>query len=232
MLILIVLLGWIVGWLTHWAAGYLPRLSSNYKGPAIKLALPSLPATLLALQGPRAWKTLRQRDRWFGLYVGAELLSAFMFGGLWLALGSCREMVLYTGSYSFLLLVAIIDLKYRLVLNVLIYPAALVVVLTTQSTLTLMLGGFLACGVFALTALIKPGDIGGGDVKLATLIGFAFGFPQVLWALMIGIGSGGIVAVFLLLTRRGNRQTRIAYAPFLCLGAMVALLFNPFNSLM
>jgi leader peptidase (prepilin peptidase)/N-methyltransferase len=71
--------------------------------------------------------------------------------------------------------------------------------------------------------------VGGGDIKLAALIGFALGFPEVLWALLVGIGSGGLVALFLLWTRRGDRQTRIAYAPFLCLGAMVALLFNPFG---
>ena len=47
-------------------------------------------------------------------------------------------------------------------------------------------------------------------------------------ALLVGAGSGALAAVFLL-TRRKDRRTRIAYAPYLCLGAMVALLFNPFT---
>ncbi len=232
MLILVVLAGWIVGWLTCWVAEILPRFSSNYEGSASTFLPPPVPALIVALKDTFARQPSRPRNRNFRLHAGAELLSALMFGGLWRWLGPGQTMAFYAGSYTYLLLVAVIDLKFRLVLNILVYPAALIVVVMAGNTLVLLLGGFLACGVFALTAIIKPGDIGIGDIKLATLIGFAFGFPQVLWALMIGIGSGGGVAVFLLLSGRGDRQTRIAYAPFLCFGAMVALLFNPFNNLM
>jgi prepilin signal peptidase PulO-like enzyme (type II secretory pathway) len=226
------LLGLVVGWLLHWTADYLPRLSPRRTFPDARVALPSVPAVVCWLRSLRSWNALRERDRWFGLDLGAELLSAAVFGLLWVWLGLSLDLYAYAGSYTFLLLVAIIDLKYRLVLNVIIYPATVAVVILGHSTLSLLLGGLLAFMLFALTAWLRPGDVGGGDIKLATLIGFAFGFPQVLWALMVGILSGGLVALFLLQTRRGNRQTGMAYAPFLCLGAMVALLFNPFGILM
>jgi leader peptidase (prepilin peptidase)/N-methyltransferase len=229
MVVPFVLLGLVVGWLAYWAADYLPRLSSGYTGPVTMLALPSRPAVGSWLQSPRSWSTLRERDRWFGLHLGVELLSAATFGLLWVWLGPSWNLYVYAGSYTFLLLIAIIDLKYRLVLNAIIYPATVASVAMGHDTRHILLGGFLALGVFALTAWLRPGDVGGGDIKLAALIGFALGFPEVLWALLVGIGSGGLVALFLLWTRRGDRQTRIAYAPFLCLGAMVALLFNPFG---
>src|SRR5919201_1082467 len=92
---------------------------------------------------------------------------------------------------------------------------------------SVVLGGATGLLLFMLVAILRPHQIGGGDVKLAALIGLLFGFPYGLWALMVGVISAGITAMVLLLTKRSNRQTQIPYAPFLCLGAMVALFYNP-----
>jgi len=69
--------------------------------------------------------------------------------------------------------------------------------------------------------------MGGGDVKLAALIGLTVGFPQVLWALALGILAGGITALLLVLTPRWGPKSHIPYAPFLCLGALLALVYDP-----
>jgi leader peptidase (prepilin peptidase)/N-methyltransferase len=93
--------------------------------------------------------------------------------------------------------------------------------------LAVLLGGAFGFAIFALAAFVRPGGLGGGDVKLATLIGLVFGFPNALWALMIGIFVGGTLAIFMLLSHRGDSKSEIPYAPFLCLGALVALYYNP-----
>ncbi len=46
-------------------------------------------------------------------------------------------------------------------------------------------------------------------------------------ALIAAIGLGGVSAAFLLLLRRVGRRGTMAYAPYLSLGAMVALLYGP-----
>lgn len=130
----------------------------------------------------------------------------------------------------FLLLIAFLDLKYRQIPNRLVYPATAVLLLYhsyRQPTAwpAILIGGGLALGIFALTAWLRPGDLGGGDIKLAALIGLFFGFPAVLWALGIGVGLGAGTAVFLL-WRGQDRHTHIPYAPFLCLGAFIALLIQ------
>ena len=88
----------------------------------------------------------------------------------------------------------------------------------------ILLGGGMAFAIFFLTAWLRPGELGGGDVKLATVIGVTFGFPQMLLALLVGAGIGAGVAVMMMMTRQAGRKTRIPYAPFLCLGAMALLL--------
>lgn len=132
---------------------------------------------------------------------------------------------------AFLLVIAYLDLKQRRIPNALIYPAVVVMLLfhllvRLQSPLATLLGGGLAFLMFALVAWLRPGDLGGGDIKLATLLGITFGFPVVLWALLLGVGSGAVVAVGMIVGGRG-RKTHIPYGPFLCLGAIIALFYNP-----
>ena len=71
-----------------------------------------------------------------------------------------------------------------------------------------------------------PENSAAATSSLAALIGLMFGFPHVLWALLLGIVAGGVFAIGLL-ARRQSRKLQIPYAPFLCLGAIVALLYNP-----
>jgi leader peptidase (prepilin peptidase)/N-methyltransferase len=207
MIILIILIGLLVGWMVNWAVDYLPRYAA------------SRPTTVTMRLYPPA------------LRAGVELVSALAIAYLWTQLGLSWNLLFYAGAYAFFLLIAMIDLKYRLVLNVMTYPAIAALLLVhcvflRQNTLHVLLGGSLAFAIFFLTAWLKPDDLGSGDVKLATLIGVAFGFPQVLWALIVGGSSGALVAVILLLRRREAKMT-MPYAPFLCLGAMVAILYNP-----
>jgi len=85
---------------------------------------------------------------------------------------------------------------------------------------------------FLLGALLRRGSIGGGDVKLAALIGLMAGYPLVLWPISIAIAAGGIVSIAFIFTRYGHPEDQVPYAPFLCLGAVVSLLYNPLSALL
>jgi prepilin signal peptidase PulO-like enzyme (type II secretory pathway) len=129
-------------------------------------------------------------------------------------------------------LIAIIDLEHRRVLNVVLGPATLAaVILAAVQSLPAFwsacwggLSGFL---LFGGIALVRPGAIGAGDIKLAGMIGFVVGFPQVFVALIAGIVAGGVGALLLLSFGRVHRKSTIAYAPYLSLGACIALLHGP-----
>ena len=208
------LMGLLVGAGALWLGGKLPQ----FIRPSEKLTRYDAPAWLdgviLILMGA------------LFAYLGAR------FGLSW----STAFLVLASTG---LVLIAIIDLRYRLIFNALVYPAILMVLLfhvfiSGRSLLVTLLGGLFAFFIFYLTMLLRPGDLGGGDVKLALLIGLALGFPTVLWALLVGVGSGAVTAVTLLVIsrrqpnqRQWHRKSHIPYAPFLCFGAIIALLYNP-----
>ena len=71
--------------------------------------------------------------------------------------------------------------------------------------------------------LLSRGHLGMGDVKLAGLIGLMLGYPAVINALVVGILLGAGAALILLATRRANRKSTMAYAPYLALGALFTM---------
>ena len=90
-----------------------------------------------------------------------------------------------------------------------------------------MLASFIITLVlFALLAALSKGGIGGGDVRLAPVLAMFLGWLGASHV-YIGLGSGfilgGIAAAGMLITRRASTSTRIAFGPFLCIGAVVAL---------
>ncbi len=136
----------------------------------------------------------------------------------------------------FLVLIAVIDLRRRIVPNALICPAAGLALLVRalplgRNTLMALVGGAVALLPFLLAALARPGSMGAGDVKLAGLIGLAAGYPQVLWPVSLGIIAGAVVSAILMVLGRREPGSQMPYAPCLCLGAAIALLYNPLSAL-
>ena len=83
---------------------------------------------------------------------------------------------------AFLLTLAWIDLRTRLLPNVLVYRgtagAALAVpLLPADGYVSAFIGGGLGFLVFAVVFFASPGVLGGDDVKLAVAIGLALGVP-------------------------------------------------------
>lgn len=92
-------------------------------------------------------------------------------------------------------------------------------------------GAGLFLGFYVLAAVVyrsvKVVPFGLGDVYLAAMIGAMIGsFLAVLAALFYGILLAGIGAVLLLVTRRVTRRQPIPYGPYLCAGALLALLLQ------
>ena len=88
--------------------------------------------------------------------------------------------------------------------------------------------------IYFVLALVYPGGMGFGDVKLAGLLGLYLGWlgwSPVWVGTLTGFLLGAAVGVVLLLTRRGTRKTAIAFGPYMLAGAMLALFIaNPVAS--
>jgi leader peptidase (prepilin peptidase)/N-methyltransferase len=90
-----------------------------------------------------------------------------------------------------------------------------------------MFGAFIATLVFFLVlSFISKGGIGSGDVRLAPVLAMFLGWlswQHVYIGLASGFILGGIWALALIVTGKANRSSRIAFGPFLCVGAVATL---------
>ncbi len=173
--------------------------------------------------------------------LGTGLLFAFIFSRYGFSIDS---LVLALYMCLFLVL-GVIDLEHDLILNKIVYPAigASLVVSPLWSSLGLrganpgeytllsaflnsVSGGVIFGVFFLLITLLYKGGMGWGDVKMAALVGTATGFPSVLVAMFVALLSGGIVAGGLLLLRTKKLKEAMPFAPFLSVGALLALLWG------
>jgi leader peptidase (prepilin peptidase)/N-methyltransferase len=90
-----------------------------------------------------------------------------------------------------------------------------------------LLGSLVLGAGFLLLALLRPGQLGGGDIKLAALAGLALGWlgwPTVAAASALGFSLFAAVSLALLAARRISLGGAVCFGPFLLGGALVAVL--------
>ena len=232
--------GWLAGGAGNWTADVLPRRGAEDApappaghGFALWHYL-TLPWYFFPRPGPGG--SLRRRGGcphcgqlrpWRAPLLELATIAAFLLAW-WRFGGEAAKVLVLWAFASYLLVVLVIDLEHRRVLNVMLIPAAAVALLASflpgpPNWKQALVGGAAGLGIFFLIALVSRGKMGAGDVKLAGVIGLMVGFPVVLTALFIGVLLGGAAAIIMLITRRAGRKSYIAYAPYLCLGALACL---------
>jgi len=127
------------------------------------------------------------------------------------------------------------DVKHRLILNRLTFPAVAVALALAQWTPGLsfvhaLFGAVVIWLFFMVQSLLFGGAaIGQGDAKLGALVGALCGLSLdanhlgALYAVIAAVLMGGAVAIVLLVTRVRGLKDPIPYGPFLCAGAALIM---------
>lgn len=163
-------------------------------------------------------------------YPAVEALTAGSFV-LPILLGmSGWRVLLAWGFLAVLISVAFIDLEHQIIPNKIVLPASVVglaaAVALNPEHWWEFLAGSLGAGAFLMVlALLWPGGMGLGDVKLALFMGAVLG-RYVAVALFFGFLLGGLVGVLLIASRLRGRRDRIPFGPFLALGSAVGLFWG------
>lgn len=163
-------------------------------------------------------------------YPVVELLTALLFTFLFLQFG-WPEFLFHAAFYAVLLVVFFIDLDHqiipnRLVLVLLLYALLVQLVMPLIPWSVALWGGALGGGLFLLLAVVSRGGMGGGDIKLVTVLGFWFGWGQLLLLLFLAFLVGGLVGGLLLALGLKKRKDGIPFGPFLVLAAFVVTVWG------
>lgn len=169
------------------------------------------------------------------LFVGSYIFwPVGLMGALSIAI-----FVLWLAQLVVLVALAAYDLKWRLLPNklvlalaVLAVAQAVIVVATADrplaSVISHLAGVVIGGGLFYLIFQFSRGKwIGGGDVKLGTVLGLITASPsQAILLLFLASLIGTLVSLPLLLIRKLGRKSAVPFGPFLILATILVVLFG------
>lgn len=94
-----------------------------------------------------------------------------------------------------------------------------------------ILGGVaLGGGFFGVQYLLSKGRMmGEGDIYLGAAMGVMFGFPLVLFAILLSYIVGSMIVLTLLATKQITRERRLPLGSFLALGGVLTLLIEYYS---
>jgi leader peptidase (prepilin peptidase) / N-methyltransferase len=135
---------------------------------------------------------------------------------------------------SFLVVIFLADLKYRLVYGAIIYPALAAIFIyqlivlgglvnLANPLLSSALTGLFFYGLYLLTG--KKG-LGFGDVQIGFLLGLLLGYPSIVVCLYLSFLTGAFMGLILMITGKAKLKTAIAFGPFLVFSTFIAWPFG------
>lgn len=172
------------------------------------------------------------RRWWPGLFTGLlSALAVWAIGdlGAWAALPAYLLFAWLTTGLVW------IDLDvHRLPVGLVVPTAAWLLGLLVVATVATgeprwrgaLVGAVVMGVVYLVLGVLPGGGVGGGDVRLAPVIGALLGWlslAHLVVGLLAGFLIGGLAAIALLGLGRVGLKTSIAYGPAMCLGAWVAI---------
>jgi leader peptidase (prepilin peptidase)/N-methyltransferase len=180
-----------------------------------------------------SWLVLRGRCRACGSRISpryplVEAITGVAFPLAFWRFGLDWPLLVAWAFIAAMVAVAFIDYDHMIIPNKIVLPGAVVglvasVAIHPQRWWVYVAGSLGAAGFLFLAAMIWPGGMGPGDIKMALFMGAVLG-AYVMVALFAAFFFGAIVGVFLLLVQKRSRKEKIAFGPYLALGAVVAIL--------
>lgn len=172
-------------------------------------------------------------------YLWIEVTTGLSWALLVWRYGVSFEVVVFAAFFWVLVVLTAVDLEHHLLPNKIVYPAfvaswvVLGIAAVSNDDLDPLKGaafGALIFGGFLFTvAFIAPAGMGGGDVKLAFVLGTHLGYAGSIGVTLVGMFLsfflGGVIGIAMLL-RGGDRKTQVPFGPYLALGTVLAILWG------
>lgn len=172
-------------------------------------------------------------------YPFVELLNAALYVLTFYRFGFEWHTIIFALLCSALIAITFIDLDFQIIPDVITIPGIIIGIVSgsllmpdpfvrhsplgfTSSAAGLLLGG----GLFYAIAILSRGGMGGGDIKMMTMVGALMGWKSVFLTIFLGSFMGAIFGIFLMIARGKGRKTRIPFGPFLAFGTLVTMFFG------
>lgn len=168
------------------------------------------------------------------LYPASEIACGAGLFYLYLTFGPSLPFLFGAVIFCAFIVLAVADILYQILPDgaVLVSGAATLGLLVSLRSPAPVFGLHLLMGVCAslffaaLWVITRGRGMGLGDVKLAFVLGLLLGYPNIVVGLYVAFLTGAVVGVILIITRQLKLKSKIAFGPFLLLGAAVAFVWG------
>jgi len=169
-------------------------------------------------------------------YPIVEFLTGVVYILIFLIYGRNLQTLIYAILSSALIIISFIDLDEQIIPDEISLPGIVLGFLISffvpyisyfNSLFGILTGG----GIIFLIALaglviFKKEAMGGGDVKLAAMIGAFIGWRYIILSLFIGFFIGAVTGIVLILSKVKNKDDIIPFGPFIVLGSILTILWG------
>lgn len=187
----------------------------------------------LVLRGRCAY--CRTKISW--IYPTVELITAALFATFYARYGLSWTTLGFWYMSLTLVAVFFIDLEHQIIPNKLTYPGVLVGLATSIFSSHLpwhqsLLGAAVGAGVFIGVAVLghymfKKESMGGGDVKLAAMLGAFLGIGRILLVFVLSAAIGLVISlVAMAVSEKIRRERIIPFGPFIALATFVVAFYG------
>ncbi|WP_130807161.1 prepilin peptidase [Senegalia massiliensis] len=165
------------------------------------------------------------------IYPIVELLNGVIYLTIYNIFGFSSISAMYMLISSILIVISFIDYSYQIIPDKLIVLGFFIITPINllynfpSSLINGLLGLFISGGLFLSIAFISKGGMGGGDIKLISLIGYLLGL-KIFMVIIISFILGALVSIILLVTNAKNRKDAIAFGPFIAIASIIVMLFS------
>lgn len=169
-------------------------------------------------------------------YLIIEITNSLLYVVLFIKFKLTLEFFSYCFLISLLLVVFVIDLRYKIIPNKInLFGFSIILTIKILESLYYLsfaplldstLGLLIGAVPILLVILITNGGMGAGDMKLMAVIGMWFGLKFTYLVLLIGILAASIMAIILLVTKQSTKKSELPFAPFLFISTFICLIFG------
>ena len=161
------------------------------------------------------------------LYPVVELLTGILFAVAPLFLGWTSELWMAWSLISLLMIIFVSDMAYMLIPDkILLFFAVVFLFLRVFYPLSpwwdSLIGAAVGFGLLLLIAVVSKGGMGGGDIKLFGVLGFALGVKLVLLSFLFATFYGAFLGIIGILTGMVKKKTAIPFGPYIVFGTLTA----------
>ncbi len=170
-------------------------------------------------------------------YPLVELLNTLAYLYFYWTYGMSVSFWTYAAISSALLVIFFIDLDFQIIPDLITIPGIVIGLVVSLlpggiGIVPALIGMFVGGGALYLIAILgdwlfKKESMGGGDIKMAAMLGAFLGWKQVLLIFISSAVFGLVISIILMAFSAKLRKERVVpFGPFLAMAAMLAITYG------